>query len=60
MIGMKPFRKNCMQVIHSVVNKGMDYDAKIDVLVGLQYIELIESFELKYRERSTKPSEEDD
>ena len=48
---LKKYRKNCIRVIHAVADKGMDYPLKIEVLMGLEYAQLMGSFQIKYRER---------
>lgn len=49
----KLFRTNAFKVIHAVVDKGMDYPMKIEILVNLEYCSLLESFPIIYRERNT-------
>ena len=48
---LKKYRKNCIRVIHAVADKGMDYPLKIEVLMGLEYTQLMGSFQIKYRDR---------
>lgn len=38
---LKKYRKNCIRVIHAVADKGMDYPLKIEVLIGLEYTQLM-------------------
>ena len=54
---MKKFRNNALSCIHAIAYKGMDYPLKVELLVNLGFLDILESFKIKYRER---PSEESD
>ena len=38
--------------MHSIVYKGMDYHLKLELLSIIQYLDILESFTMKYRERN--------
>lgn len=57
--GAKVFRKNAMKVINSVVDKGMDEASKIQVILGLQYLDMVESFQMKYRNINSNTDDEE-
>jgi hypothetical protein len=54
---LKKYRKNALECIHSIAYKGMDYPLKVELINNLGYLEILESFKIKFRER---PSDEDD
>lgn len=41
-----------MECFHSIVHKGMDHSLKIELIVNLQFLELMKGIKIKYRERS--------
>lgn len=41
---MKAFRSDALKVINAVVDKGMDYPLKIDILVQVEYVKIMQSF----------------
>ena len=47
-------------MIHGVVDKGMDYPDKIQLLAKMGYNDLVESFQLRYRNRHDGSEEEED
>jgi|LauGreDrversion4_2_1035121.scaffolds.fasta_scaffold84112_3 hypothetical protein len=38
------YRRDVLRVINAVVDKGMDYPAKIDLLVHIEYVKIMQSF----------------
>lgn len=56
---IKQMRRNLVRVVHSVADKGMDYSLKIDVLIGLEYSGIMQSFKIVYRNRNSKASMEE-
>ncbi|CDW81505.1 exportin-t [Stylonychia lemnae] len=51
------YRANAISCFHSIVYKGMDYPQKVELIVNLQFLDILESFEIRFRER---PSEDSD
>lgn len=61
MIGMfkefltkKFFLKNALKCLFAFVHKGMDYPQKVEVISGLQFLDIIESFKIKYTDRNAE------
>ena len=57
---LKKYRKNCIRLIHAVADKGMDYHLKIEVLMGLEYAQLMGSFQINYRDRQMQDGATDE
>ena len=48
---MIPYRRDSLKVINAVVDKGMDYPLKIEILGQIEYVKIIQAFQIKYRDR---------
>ena len=46
------FRRNALACLHAIAHKGMDYPQKLELLINMKFLEIIEAFPLKYRDRS--------
>ncbi len=46
------FRTNALSCLHAIVHKGMDYPQKIELIVNMKFLETLESFQIKFRDRS--------
>lgn len=53
----KKFRTNALSCIHAIAYKGMDYPLKVELIVNLGFLDILESFKIKFRER---PGEDTD
>lgn len=49
---MDQYRTQALSCLHAIVHKGMDYSQKVELIVNLNFLEIIESFQIKYRERN--------
>ena len=43
-LAAKAVRRNALMCLHAIVHKGMDYPAKVELIVNIQYVEILESF----------------
>ena len=48
---MQSFRKNALRCLSAIVQKGMEYPVKVELIVNMQFMDILASFELKYRDR---------
>lgn len=51
------YRTNAMLCFHAIIYKGMDYPQKVELIVNLKFMDILESFSIVFRDR---PSEESD
>lgn len=58
-MGNKKFRNNALSCIHSIAYKGMDYPQKVELIVNLGFLDILESFKIKYRERPGEDLQEE-
>ena len=56
-LGNVKFRTGALSCFHAIVYKGMDYPLKVELIVNLRFMDIIESFDIRFRDR---PSEESD
>ena len=56
-LGNVKFRNNAMMCIHSIVYKGMDYPLKVELIVNLGFMDVLESFQIKFRDRPPEDSD---
>ena len=56
---MIPYRRDSLKVINAVVDKGMDYPLKIEILGQIEYVKIMQAFQIKYRDRVMDRDEEE-
>lgn len=47
------FKVGAIKCLQAVVTKGMDYHLKVELIVNLEFMQLLESFQIKFRETLT-------
>jgi hypothetical protein len=45
------YRASALQALHAFVHKGMDYPSKVELIVNLKFMDILEQFQPKFRER---------
>jgi hypothetical protein len=45
------YRISALQALHSFVHKGMDYPSKVELIANLKFMDILESFQPKFRDR---------
>ena len=48
----KPYQRSALKCLFAFVHKGMDYPQKLEVISGLHFIDILESFKLRYPDRT--------